>query len=463
MIKSMTVCVLVLMAAGQWSCKRDKKANVEMPVKKIRLIQVNPGHFHAALVQKTMVEDIDPLVHVYAPAGPDLEDYLARIRSYNQRPEDPTSWETRVYTGDDYLEKMLTDKAGNLMVTAGNNAIKIKIIHKAVAAGLNVLADKPMVISAEDFPILLESFRLASDNGCCLYDIMTERFEITTILQRELSMIPEVFGKLLEGSPGEPAITKQSVHHLFKYVSGSPIRRPVWFFDVARQGNGLADVGTHLVDLIQWECFPGQIIDYRSDIDVRNARRWTTTLDAEQFAKVTGTDEYPGYLEPYLRDGRLDYPCNGEVTYSIRGVWAKVSVEWKFQAPEGTGDTHYSIMRGSRCRLIIRQGKEEGFRPELYIEAASDADSFGTGLQQALDQVITPKYPGVKLQPLEQGRWEVVVPDSLRVGHEAHFAQVMKHYLDYLENGSIPEWEVPNMIAKYYTTTRAVELSGLAR
>ena len=47
----------------------------------------------------------------------------------------------------------------------------------------------------------------------------------------------------------EPAVTKESVHHLFKYVSGKPLRRPAWFFDTAQQGEGIVDITTHLVDL----------------------------------------------------------------------------------------------------------------------------------------------------------------------------------------------------------------------
>jgi hypothetical protein len=38
----------------------------------------------------------------------------------------------------------------------------------------------------------------------------------------------------------------------------------------------------------------------------------------------------------------------GEMNYTIKGVHARVSVIWNFQAPEGAGDTHYSIMRGSK-------------------------------------------------------------------------------------------------------------------
>jgi len=44
----------------------------------VSLIVADPGHFHAALVQNEMYPDLSPQVHVYAPLGPDLADYLTR-------------------------------------------------------------------------------------------------------------------------------------------------------------------------------------------------------------------------------------------------------------------------------------------------------------------------------------------------------------------------------------------------
>ena len=96
---------------------------------------------------------------------------------------------------------------------------------------------------------------------------MTERFETTTILQKLLSLDESVFGTLETGSKSEPAVTKVSVHHFSKIVSGSPLQRPAWFFDVEQQGEGIVDVTTHLVDLVQWECFPEQILS-PSDITI---------------------------------------------------------------------------------------------------------------------------------------------------------------------------------------------------
>src|SRR4029079_19403028 len=96
-----------------------------------------------------------------------------------------TSWRQKVYTGPDFLKRMLDDKAGNIVVISSNNAHKAENIAAAVRAGFNVLADKPMVIIPSELPLLRHAFEDAAKRGVLLYDIMTERFEITTILQRE--------------------------------------------------------------------------------------------------------------------------------------------------------------------------------------------------------------------------------------------------------------------------------------
>ena len=51
----------------------------------VRLMTVDPGHFHAALVQKEMYPGVDPKVDVYAPLGGDLYEHLKRIDAYNRR------------------------------------------------------------------------------------------------------------------------------------------------------------------------------------------------------------------------------------------------------------------------------------------------------------------------------------------------------------------------------------------
>jgi hypothetical protein len=258
-IWTLSAFALLTAACGtqQKSQQTEKENMFTGTTGEVKIITLDPGHFHAALVQKFSLDQVDPTVKVYAPEGPDLEGHIARIEGFNSRSEEPTAWKLDVYRGADFFEKMLAEKAGNVVVTSGNNAKKTEYILKSVEAGLNVLADKPMVITPEQFPMLEQAFTKASENGVLLYDIMTERYEITTMLQKELSQIPEVFGQLQVGSPDEPSITKESVHHFSKIVSGSHLIRPAWFFDVNQQGEGIVDVTTHLVDLIQWGSFSG--------------------------------------------------------------------------------------------------------------------------------------------------------------------------------------------------------------
>lgn len=440
--------------SGQKKSNEENKSMFTGAQGEVKIMTLDPGHFHAALVQKSMYAQVDPLVHVYAPEGPDVLDHLGRIEGFNTRTEEPTTWDEEVYTGPDYFEKMLADKPGNVMVVAGNNAKKTEYILKTIEAGINVLADKPMVITPDEFPKLEQAFTVAAEKGVLLYDIMTERHEITTILQRELSKINDVFGTLQTGTAEEPAITKESVHHFFKYVSGNPLKRPAWFFDVAQQGEGIVDVNTHLVDLIQWEAFP-EVILSKEDIEIVSGKRWTTDLTPEMFNRVTQLNEFPDYLQKDVQDGVLKVYSNGEINYKIKGIHAKASVIWNYEAPEGAGDTHYSIMRGTLCNLVIKQGAEQGYKPTLYVEATGT--DISASLEKAVNETLQQTYPGIGLEKIGDNSWSVVIPDRYKVGHEAHFSQVTEKFLQYLIDGKLPEWEVPNMIVKYYTTTEGMK------
>jgi len=450
----------------------DEEQDMKDPAGKVKLITLNPGHYHAALVQKTMYNQVASIVHVYAPAGPEVQEYLKRIESFNTRPENPTNWQEEVYTGDDYLEKMLAEKPGNVVVISGNNQKKTQYIKSSVDAGLNVFSDKPMCIDAEGFKLLEQAFVTAKEKGVVLYDIMTERFNILCILQKMLVLNKEVFGQMEKGSMDEPAVVKESVHHFFKYVSGTPIRRPTWYFDTTQQGEGLVDVTTHLIDLVMWTCFPGLPIDYRKDIVIKKARRWPTMLSQQQYEKVTGAPDFPDFLRVPARrgpknklnsEGVLPYYANGEMIYTMKGVHVKLAVTWNFQAPEGGGDTHHSMFRGSKANVIIRQGKEQNYQPELYVEPAqgTSTDELAASLKKAISELQS-KYPGLALKR-QANSWQVLIPDEHRIGHEAHFRNVTESYLQYLAKGRLPEWEVPNMIAKYYITTKALEIARQSR
>jgi len=215
-----------------------------------------------------------------------------------------------------------------------------------------------------------------------------------------------------------------------------------------------------LLDLVMWEVYPDQAMDYKTDIRILSAKRWPTLISKEQFNRSTQYTEWPDYLLKYVDDkGVLRVYANGEINYRLKEVFAKVSVIWNFEAPAGTGDTHYSIMKGSKAHVVIQQGAEEKYIPELYVLPAPGAEL--TQLSAALQKAMIPlqaKYPGIGLEP-KADRFKITIPSQYRVGHEAHFGEVAERYLKYLIDGRLPAWEVPNMLAKYWTTTKALEMA----
>jgi len=442
------ICTSILAGSVTGQTKKDTK---------VKLITLDPGHFHAALVQKTMLPDLEATVHVYAPKGDDVQSHLDKITAYNERKEDPTHWKEEVYLGNDFFNKMIAEKKGNVVVMAGNNQKKTEYIKRSIDAGFNVLGDKPMAIDKAHFDMLKAAFADAAKKKLVLYDIMTERYEITNTLQREFAMMPEVFGTLKIGTPANPSVKMESIHYFYKYVSGSVLTRPAWFFDVNQEGEGLQDVGVHLVDLAQWSCFPNRVIDYKKDIQFNNAKRWTSDVTLHQFSAITKMNGFPDYLKKnVVKDTVLNVYANGSVNYKLFGVNIKVTAKWDYKAVEG-GDSQYAVFHGTKADLLIKQTAAEKYTPVLYILPTKNDAAYESQLNASL-KTIQAKYPGVEVKKEGKG-YTVIIPEKYKDGHEAHFGRVTEKYLGYLHTGNMPKWEVPNMIAKYYTTTTALDLA----
>ena len=450
-MKKLAIALLVLATLN--SCKTEKETTSD----KLTLMTLDPGHFHASLIQKSMLPGIDSVCYVYAPKSLGVSAHNALLNEYNIREENPTGWKVESYIDSDFLEKMLEEKPGNIVVLAGNNKRKTDYIHKSVSAALNVLSDKPMAIDKEGFNLLIDAFDVAKEKQVLLYDIMTERYNIFSILQKELVHNADLFGTLEKGTIDNPAIIKNSVHHFYKEVSGKPLIRPDWYYDVEQEGEGIVDVTTHSIDLIQWQLFPENVFDYKADVEVLNANRYPTKISLEQFKRSTGDSVFPGFLQKDVKNDTLNVYANGEINYSLKGVHSKVAVQWNYQAPEGSGDTHLSQIRGTRSIVSIKQGKEQNYKPRLYLEPAAAA-GFTEDDKKAINagfETIASKYKGIALKP-EGNAYVVDVPADLLEGHEEHFAHVANKFLDYVRAGEMPEWEKSYMLTKYYITTEAL-------
>ena len=186
-----------------------------MAADKHTLLVLEPGHFHAALTLRQHHPRLSDDVYIYATDGPDLENFLRIVRTFNQRADNPTRWNLHVYRGNDHFERLCTEQPGEVVMIAGRNDSKMASIYRLHADGFFVLGDKPWLIDPGQIGMLKE----AAGSPPLAMDIMTERHEIATRLQVALAAQPQVFGRLRDNG-SQPAANPPPTRR--------PCRRPLF-------------------------------------------------------------------------------------------------------------------------------------------------------------------------------------------------------------------------------------------
>lgn len=153
--------------------------------------------------------------------------------------------------------------------------------------------------------------------------------------------------------------------------------------------------------------------------------------------------------------------ANGTLNFRIKGIYSSLAVKWNFEAPDGGGDTFSSLKKGSKASILIIQDASTGYVRQLYVENTSGTDkaAFEKNLAAALKAIDT-EYPLISFKEEEGGRYLIDVPDEYRLGHTEHFVKVARKFFGYLKEGKVPEWEMENVLSKYYITTSAVRVAA---
>lgn len=406
----------------------------------VKLSVVDPGHFHASLVFKNMQKGIDPVVRVYSPVNvTDLSDFRIAISEYNGRADNPCGWQLQEVVSRDYLDSLPQASGLEAVILSGRNDRKAQYILAAVEKGYNVLSDKPMAIDEEGLHTLEKAYALAQQKGLVIMDMMTERYDIVNILSRDILADKALFGEF-DSSDG-PAVKMRSVHHFFKKVDGKTLHRPVWYYDTSVQGEGIADVTTHLVDLLMWQCFPGQSLGC-GDVTLLAADHYPTKVTYDQYVESTCAC-------PIDRKD-LQVMSNGSIDFSLAGIPARIEVLWNWEAKKGRGDSFEALYKGTGCDLTVRQNPGDS-RKELYLRGNVDLCAL---------QAVCSAYEGLSVEQSGKDEWHIVIPQSLRISHEDHFNLVAGRFFDYLRGEKVPDWEAVNTLSKYYLTTSAVTLAN---
>ena len=424
--------------------------------RKHTLVILNPGHFHAALTLRERHPLIDDDIHVFAEDGPDVDNFVRLVHAFNDRPVNPTRWTLYVYRGADYLEKLLDQRPGEVVIVAGRNNEKMPFIHLLHAQGFRVLGDKPWLIESGQTGLL----RAVTANTPLAMDIMTERHEIANRLQKALMQNAAVFGGFRLGGD-QPAISIRSVHHLYKMVNGRPLRRPAWYFDPAAQGEGITDVTTHLVDLVQWMAGDGTHLDIDRDVSVLSARQWSTEIPREIFSRITGLADFPAFLRDRVDEGSLHYLCNAALSYRLRGIPVQIEALWWLEEPAGAGDLHHAILRGNKADLIVDQGAETDYLTTLAVRPVTGSKAYADALARAIES-LQGDFPGLGFVA-DGSVFRITIPKMLRTTHEQHFAAVLHMFLTYLDDDKWPDTLGSDLDIKYALLAKALESSHHGR
>ncbi len=415
---------------------------------------LEPGHFHAALILREQHPLVSDEIVVYvaqesglASGGREVAEFLDLLEAFNRRPERPTRWRPVVRAGQEPLARLVRERPGDVVILAGRNDRKMARVRELHDAGLHVLADKPWITTAA----ALRDVRHVLSGGARVMEMMTGRHAATARIAERLVHEPEVFGAL--EAAGEPAIRLASVHHLEKSVNGAPLRRPPWYFDVRVQGDGLADIPTHLVDQAQrFLAAPGAVTDH--DAELLTARRWSTPVPRAVFARVTGQADFPPELAADVHGDVLAYAGNAELAFRMRGVGVHLHTRWDLTEPPGGGDAHSATVTGTEARVRLEQGPDTGFRRRLVVEPRHRAARVGAALERALT-AWRAEYPGLAAVACPEG-YEVEIPPGPGTAHEGQFPLVLDEFLRALGGGPWPDARAAATLVKYDLLARAL-------
>jgi predicted dehydrogenase len=425
-----------------------------------RLIFLEPGHFHAALTLRERHPLVSDEIVVYAAVPPgegagggDAAEFFGLVEAFNRRPERPTAWRPVLRAGPEPLARLLAERPGDVVILAGKNDRKMGLVRALHDAGLHVLADKPWITRAAS----LSDVRHVLAGGARVMEIMTGRHANASRVAERLVREPDVFGDFDSGVA--PAIRMTSVHHLEKSVNGAPLRRPPWFFDVRVQGDGLADIPTHLIDQTQ-RLLTGRMPDAPGPAELLASRRWSTAVPRAVFSRVTGLADFPQNLRPDVRGDMLVYQGNAELSIRLAGVEAHLTTRWDLTEPPGGGDAHHTIAIGTASRVRIEQGPATAFRRRLFVEPRPGR----SGVADALVQTVAAwhvELPGLAVVPAADG-YEIEVPVGPGAAHEGQFPLVLDEFLQALRGGKWPDRRAADTLAKYELIARALAPAGAA-
>lgn len=266
MLSTVSSAALAQDAAG--TVTQEKAHLPDVPARhSLRFAVIGLDHAHIYGMTAAVQRGGGKLVSMYATDQKQIAEYRARFGDVKlARSED----------------EILEDKSIQLVLSASIPDLRAPLGVKVMRAGKDFLADKPGITSLEQLAEVRRTVAATKRKFAVMY---SERLEVRSAVYA---------GELIrQGAIGRVIQTVNLAPHRVNAPS-----RPAWFFDKARYGGILTDIGSHQAD---------QFLYY------------TNSTEARVVASQTGNLAYPSY--PKFEDfGDMVVAGNGGTGY-VRVDW----------------------------------------------------------------------------------------------------------------------------------------------
>jgi predicted dehydrogenase len=321
--------------SGAFTVETADSKPAAKPAHSIRFAVIGMDHAHIFSMTAAVKRGGGELVSMYATDPKQLENFRKQFG------------DVKLASGED---EILNDKSIQLILSASIPDLRAPLAVRAMKAGKDVLVDKPGITTLEQLVAVRKTVRETKKKFAVMY---SERLEVRAAVHA---------GDLVkQGAIGKVIQTINLGPHRMNIPS-----RPEWFFDKARYGGILTDIGSHQAD---------QFLFYTNSTTAKVVASQTGNLLYPQYPKfedfgdmlVTGNGG-TGYIRVdwYTPDG---LPTWGDGRLFILGTGGYIELrKYVNVATEMKGGNHLYLVDRKQARYIDCKDVDLPFGPQFVAD-----------------------------------------------------------------------------------------------
>jgi predicted dehydrogenase len=321
--------------SGAFTVETADAKPADKPKHSIRFAVIGMDHAHIFSMTAAVKRGGGELVSMFATDPKQLENFRNQFG------------DVKLASGED---EILNDKSIQLILSASIPDLRAPLAVRAMKAGKDVLVDKPGITTLEQLAAVRKTVKETKKRFAVMY---SERLEVRSAVHA---------GDLVkQGAIGKVIQTINLGPHRMNIPS-----RPEWFFDKARFGGILTDIGSHQAD---------QFLFYTNSTTAKVVASQTGNLLHPQYPKfedfgdmmVTGNGG-TGYIRVdwYTPDG---LPTWGDGRLFILGTEGYIELrKYVNVATEMKGGNHLYIVDKTQARYIDCKDIDLPFGPQFVAD-----------------------------------------------------------------------------------------------